>query len=90
MRVEGQIVFNSIFQVLDAAIAGLGLAFVPEDIARPHLAEGRLKQILEDWCPPWPGYHLYFPHRSNSSPAFALLVDTLRYKDAKGRGSGTL
>jgi len=77
VRVEGQLVFNSIFQVLDAAVAGLGLAFVPEDIARPHILEERLKQVLQDWCPPWPGYHLYYPHRSNTSPAFALLVDAL-------------
>jgi DNA-binding transcriptional LysR family regulator len=80
VRVEGQLVFNGIFQVLDAAVAGLGLAFVPEDIAQPYLAKGRLKRVLEEWCPPWSGYHLYYPHRRQSSPAFALLVDTLRHR----------
>jgi DNA-binding transcriptional LysR family regulator len=79
VRVDGQLVFNGIFQVLDAAVAGLGLAFVPEDIAKPHLAKGRLKRVLEEWCPPWSGYHLYYPSRRHSSPAFALLVDALRY-----------
>jgi DNA-binding transcriptional LysR family regulator len=80
VRVEGQLVFNGIFEVLDAALAGLGLAYVPEDLAQPHLAKGRLKRVLEDWCAPWSGYHLYYPHRRQSSPAFALLVDALRYR----------
>jgi DNA-binding transcriptional LysR family regulator len=80
VRVEGQLVFNGIFEVLDAALAGLGLAYVPEDLAQPHLAKGRLKRALEDWCAPWSGYHLYYPHRRQSSPAFALLVEALRYR----------
>lgn len=80
VRVEGQLVFNSIFKVVDAAVAGFGLAFVPEDLARPHLEKGRLDQVLEDWCPYWPGYHLYYPNRRQPSPAFALLVDALRYR----------
>ena len=80
VRVEGQLVFNGIFQVLDAAVAGLGLAFVPEDIAQPYLAKGRLKRALEEWCPAWSGYHLYYPHRRQPSPAFALLVDALRHR----------
>lgn len=80
VHVEGQLVFNSIFQVLDAAVAGLGIAFVPEDIAQPWLAKGRLRRALEDWCPPWSGYHLYYPHRRQSSPAFAVLVDALRHR----------
>jgi DNA-binding transcriptional LysR family regulator len=80
VRVEGQLAFNGIFQVLDAALAGLGLAYVPEDLAQPYLAKGRLKRVLEDWCAPWTGYHLYYPHRRQSSPAFALLVDALRYR----------
>ncbi len=75
MRVEGQLVFNGIFQILDAALAGFGLAHVPEDLARPHLARGRLQRVLEDWCPPWSGYHLYYPSRRQPSAAFALLVD---------------
>ena len=54
-------------------------AYVPEDMAQPYMAEGRLKRVLEDWCEPYPGYHLYYPSRRQSSPAFALLVDALRY-----------
>jgi len=80
VRVEGQLAFNGIFQVLEAALAGLGLAYVPEDLAQPHLARGRLQRVLEEWCAPWTGYHLYYPHRRQSSPAFALLVDALRYR----------
>jgi DNA-binding transcriptional LysR family regulator len=56
------------------------LAYVPEDVTAPHLAGGRLKRVLEDWCPPFPGYHLYYPSRRQSSPAFTLLVDALRYR----------
>jgi DNA-binding transcriptional LysR family regulator len=80
VRVDGQLVFNSIFHILNAAVAGFGLAHMPEDLAQPHLAEGRLQRVLEDWCPYWSGYHLYYPSRRQSSPAFALLVDALRYR----------
>lgn len=80
VRVEGQLVFNSVFQILDAVLAGLGLAYVPEDLAQPYLAKGRLKRVLEEWCPPWSGYHLYYPHRRQSSPAFALIVEALRHR----------
>jgi DNA-binding transcriptional LysR family regulator len=78
VRVEGQLIFNGIFQVLEAALAGLGLAYVPEDLAQPYLVKGRLKRVLEEWCVPWTGYHLYYPHRRKSSQAFALLIDALR------------
>jgi DNA-binding transcriptional LysR family regulator len=80
VHVEGQLVFNGTFQMLNAAIAGFGLAYVPEDVARPHLAKGRLSRVLDDWCPPYSGYHLYYPSRRQSTPAFALLVDALRYR----------
>jgi DNA-binding transcriptional LysR family regulator len=80
VRVEGQLIFNGTVQMLNAALAGFGLAYVPEDAARPHLTRGRLKRVLEDWCPPFPGYHLYYPSRRHSSPAFSLLVDALRYR----------
>jgi DNA-binding transcriptional LysR family regulator len=63
VHVEGQLVFNGTSQMLNAALAGFGLAYVPEDVARPHLAKGRLKGVLEDWLPPYPGYHLYYPSR---------------------------
>ncbi len=67
--------------MLNAALAGLGLAYVPEDLAEPYLAEGQLKRVLDDWCPPYSGYHLYYPSRRQSSPAFALLVEALRYRN---------
>jgi DNA-binding transcriptional LysR family regulator len=80
VRVEGQLVFNSAFQVLNAALAGFGLGYVPEDLAQPFFAKGRLKRVLQDWCPVWPGYHLYYPSRRQSLPAFVLLVEALRYR----------
>jgi DNA-binding transcriptional LysR family regulator len=80
VRVEGQLVFNGTTQMLNAALAGFGLAYVPEDLVAPHIAKGRLTRVLEDWCPPFSGYHLYYPSRRQPSPAFALLVDALRYR----------
>ena len=81
VRVEGQFILNGTTPMLNAALAGLGLAYVPEDLAEPYLAEGQLKRVLEDWCPPYSGYHLYYPSRRQSSPAFALLVEALRYRN---------
>ncbi|BBU63285.1 transcriptional regulator [Methylosinus sp. C49] len=80
VRVDGQLIFNSVFQIVHACVAGFGLAFLPEDIVEPHLAAGRLQRALDDWCQPWAGYHLYYPHRSESSPAFALLLEALRHE----------
>ncbi len=80
VRVEGQVVLNGSTQILEAAIAGMGLAYMAEDLALPHLAGGRLRRVLDDWCPPYAGYHLYYPSRRQSSPPFALLVDALRYR----------
>jgi DNA-binding transcriptional LysR family regulator len=80
VRVEGQLVLNGTTQMLNAALAGFGLAYVPEDLAQPHVAAGHLKRVLEEWCPLYAGYHLYYPSRRHSSPAFALLVDALRYR----------
>jgi len=68
--------------MLDAALAGFGLAYLPEDSVRAHLADGRLIRVLADWCPPYSGYHLYYPSRRQPTPAFALLVDALRYRGA--------
>jgi DNA-binding transcriptional LysR family regulator len=68
VRVDGQLILNGTIQMLNAALAGFGLAYVPEDLAQPHVAQGRLKRVLEDWCPPFPGYHLYYPSRRHSSP----------------------
>ena len=80
VRVEGQLVFNGTGQMLSAALAGGGLAYVPEDLARPHIAAGQLKQVLRDWCPTFQGYHLYYPSRRQSSRALAVLIDALRYR----------
>jgi DNA-binding transcriptional LysR family regulator len=80
VQVEGQLVFNNAFQLLDAALAGFGLAYVHEDLVQPHLARGRLKRVLEDWCPLYSGYHLYYPSRRNPTQAFGLLVEALRHR----------
>jgi DNA-binding transcriptional LysR family regulator len=79
VRVEGQLVFNNIAMRLDAALRGLGLAYMPEDVVQAHVARGRLIRVLSDWCAPFPGYHLYYPSRRQSSPAFTLFRDALRY-----------
>jgi DNA-binding transcriptional LysR family regulator len=81
VRVEGQLAFNGSFQMLNAALAGFGLAYVPEDLAQPHIVKGRLKRVLVDWCAPYSGYHLYYPSRRQSSAAFSLLVEALRYRN---------
>ena len=83
VRVEGQLVFNGSAPMLRAALAGFGLAYVPEDVVQEHLAAGRLIQVLDEWCPSIPGYHIYYPSRRQSSPAFKLLVEALRYRDKK-------
>lgn len=80
VRVSGQLTYDSIMPVLQAAVDGLGLAFVPEDLAQPHIAAGRLQAVLGDWCPPVQGYHLYYPNRRLASPAFTRLVEALRYR----------
>ncbi|CAM5776239.1 LysR family transcriptional regulator [Labrys miyagiensis] len=80
VRVDGQLVFNSVSLLLKGAIGGLGLAYVPEIEAMPHIESGRLLRVLEDWCEPFSGYHLYYPSRRQQAPAFALLVEALRYR----------
>lgn len=80
VRAEGQLTCNTSAQMLNAALAGVGLAYVPEDLAQPHVTQGRLKRVLADWCLPYSGYHLYYPSRRQSSAAFALLVDVLRHR----------
>lgn len=81
VRVEGQLVFNTIAMRLEAALQGLGLAFMPEDLVQEAVAQGRLTRVLEDWCEPFSGYHLYYPSRRQTSPAFTLLREALRYED---------
>src|SRR5438309_6296734 len=81
VRVEGQLVFNTTTQMLDGALAGLGLTYLPEGLVQPYINKGRLKRVLEDWCPSYPGYHLYYPSRRQPSAAFALFVEALRHRD---------
>jgi DNA-binding transcriptional LysR family regulator len=80
VRVERQLVFNNVALRSKAALAGLGLAYLPEDQVQPHLADGRLVRVLDDWCPHFSGYHLYYPSRRQPTPAFSLLLDALRYR----------
>lgn len=80
VRVEGQFICNDVPMIIDAAMSGLGLACLPNDHLEKFVAAGKLVKVLEDWCPPFPGYHLFYPSRRQASPAFALLVDGLRYR----------
>ena len=80
VRVEGQLAFNRIDLVREAALAGFGIAFLPADYVERHIAKGKLVAVLEDWSAPWPGYHLYYPSRRQQSPAFAVIVEALRYR----------
>ena len=80
VRVDGQLVFNGVASMLNAALNGLGLAYLPEDLVRTDVSEGRLVKVLSDWCAPFSGYHLYYPSRHQRSPALAVLVDALRYR----------
>ena len=80
VRLEGQLVFNGSTPMLEAALGGFGLAYLPEDDVKLHVAERRLVRVLADWCPPYAGYHLYYPNRRQPTAAFVLLVDALRYR----------
>jgi DNA-binding transcriptional LysR family regulator len=80
VQVPGQMIFNTTPQMLAAAEQGCGLAYVPEDVAQPLVAQGSLLRVLDDWTPVFPGYHLYYPSRRQSSPAFSLVVDALRHR----------
>ena len=80
VRVDGQLVFNEVPLVLRAATDGFGLAYVMEDRAAPLIADGRLVRVLADWCPPFSGYHLYYPSRRHSSPAFTFVVEALKHR----------
>jgi len=81
IRVEGQLIFNNIFNALDATLDGFGLAYIPEEIILPYVAEGRLVRVLQEWSPYWDGYYLYYPSRRQSSPAFVALVEALRHRE---------
>jgi len=82
VRVDGQFTFNNARMIIDACLDGFGLCSMPEDMIADHLGDGRLVRVLEDWCAPFAGYHLYYPSRRQPSAAFALLVDALRYRPA--------
>ena len=80
VRVDGQLAFNSSRQILDAALAGFGVAYLPEDTVALHVERGRLQSVLERWCAPFSGYHVYYPNRRQAAPALTLVVDALRYR----------
>jgi len=80
VQVQGQMIFNASPQILTAALQGYGLAYLPEDVVQPLIAAGHLVRVLDDWSPVFPGYHLYYPSRRQTSPAFSLVVDALRYR----------
>jgi DNA-binding transcriptional LysR family regulator len=81
VRVQGQFTCNDVPMLVEAAANGLGLVCLPDDQFGKLLDEGKLERVLEDWCPPFPGYHLYYPSRRQVSPAFRLLIEALRYRD---------
>jgi DNA-binding transcriptional LysR family regulator len=78
VRVDGQLTFNTSYAMIDAAVSGYGIAYVPESLVVAEIASGRLVQILDDWSPMFPGYYLYYPSRRQNSPAFKIVVDALR------------
>lgn len=80
VRVEGQLTFNNLSSRIEAAMAGMGLALVPEDTIETAVSEGKLVKVLEEWCEPFPGYFLYYPSRRQHTAAFARLIEALRYK----------
>lgn len=80
VRVEGQLTFNSSYPMVDAAVSGYGIGYIPESLVSDHIRAGRLVQVLDDWCPFWAGYYLYYPSRRQMSPAFAVIVDALRHR----------
>jgi DNA-binding transcriptional LysR family regulator len=83
VRVDGQIASNDVNVILNAAVRGLGVAYLPETYAKPYLSSGELVQVLADWCPPRSGYHLCYPSTRQPSAAFAVLVDAIRYRPGK-------
>lgn len=80
VKVSGQLTANSNIHILNATLDGVGLAYIPDFMARPYLESGQLKEVLADWCPYFPGFHLYYPNRRNTSPAFTAFVNAVRYK----------
>jgi len=83
VQVRGRLVFNGIYQILNAALSGCGLGFVPADLAEPHIRAGRLKSVMPDFCPSFPGLHAYYPSRRQNSRALALVIEAIRYQAEK-------
>jgi DNA-binding transcriptional LysR family regulator len=81
VRVRGQTTFSTAYHMLNAAVSGCGLAFIPAEMAAPHIREDRLISVMADWCPKFPGLHAYYPSRRHSSRALALVIDAIRHKD---------
>lgn len=84
VRVNGQVVFNSTYEMIDAALDGMGLAYIPEELVKDDIAAGRLVRVLDEWCPYWSGFHLYYPSRRQPSHAMRLVIDTLRHELPNG------
>jgi DNA-binding transcriptional LysR family regulator len=84
VRVEGQLTFNNSSLIVEAALVGMGLASLPSQMVEREIAKGRLKQVLTEWCPPFPGYHLYYPGRRQHSPALRILAEALRWRGLSG------
>ena len=80
VRVAGQVTFNGAYQMLQAALSGYGLAFLPEEMTQPHVKEGRLRRVMDDCCPDFPGLYAYYPSRRNSSKALRLVIEALKYR----------
>lgn len=80
VKVNGPLTCNSNIHILNGALDGIGLAYVPDFMAKPYIDDGRLVEVLVDWCPYFPGFHLYYPNRRNSSPAFTAFVNAVRFK----------
>lgn len=76
-----ELVFNTVSMIQDAALAGFGIAHLPQDQVQTHLDRGELVRLLADWCPPFPGYHVYYPSRRRQLAAFEVLVEALRHRD---------
>jgi DNA-binding transcriptional LysR family regulator len=81
VRVRGQVTFNGAYQMLNAALSGYGLAFLPSDLTQPYVDSGRLREVMQDGCPHFPGLHAYYPSHRNSSRAMRLVIDAIRYRE---------
>jgi DNA-binding transcriptional LysR family regulator len=80
VRVDGQLTFSSVFSILEAALEGFGIGYLPQSLVQPHLDSGALEAVLTPWSPPFPGYHLYYPSRRQPTAAFAIILEALRYR----------